>query len=306
MKNKTLSVVGALFGLAILFSACSDDKSSAPSAVSEDPGIIAPDATSSSSAGAEPQSSESNESSSSVVSALAESSSSELEVSSSASSSSSVSEVLRVPEGGSFRWVGAEDGARIITGLDNGSETSGYWFEYTDAADEGSSSIQWPVEVDWDDRDYLEPVVVSCQGLCGTFSLDKGTSEYMTYDPFVALGFDIAGYKDNMSEAEPADISAWGGLCVAYSSTNDIELLLSYGSEFDSNVGYDLPSVILAKSAEGSVKCIRWSQFGIGWGGSVDMEELVKKAVSVKFKIQGKSGTEGKFNIMSVGSYVEQ
>lgn len=57
MKKKILTALGALFSLAILFSACSDDKSSAPSAVSEDPGIIASDATSSSSTGDVPASS---------------------------------------------------------------------------------------------------------------------------------------------------------------------------------------------------------------------------------------------------------
>ena len=57
MKKKILTALGALFSLAILFSACSDDKSSAPSTVSEDPGIIASDATSSSSTGDVPASS---------------------------------------------------------------------------------------------------------------------------------------------------------------------------------------------------------------------------------------------------------
>ena len=57
MNKKILTALGALFSLAILFSACSDDKSSAPSAVSEDPEIITPDATSSSSKGDVPASS---------------------------------------------------------------------------------------------------------------------------------------------------------------------------------------------------------------------------------------------------------
>lgn len=89
MKKKILTALGALFSLAIFFSACSDDKSSAPSAIGEEPGIITPDATSSSStedvpassaipqsgadaiplssADAVPQSSESQKSSSSFV-----------------------------------------------------------------------------------------------------------------------------------------------------------------------------------------------------------------------------------------------
>lgn len=48
MKKKMLTAIGALFSLVILFSACSDDKLSAPSAVSENPVVIMPDITSSS------------------------------------------------------------------------------------------------------------------------------------------------------------------------------------------------------------------------------------------------------------------
>ena len=60
MKKKILSAIGALFCLVILFSACSDDKSSAPSAVSDD-------AMSSSSETAVPTSSESTTSSESEI-----------------------------------------------------------------------------------------------------------------------------------------------------------------------------------------------------------------------------------------------
>ena len=81
MKKKILTAIGALFCLAILFSACGDDKSSAPSDPREDPEITTPDSTLSSSEGsvptssavpassedAIPQSSESLESSSSNV-----------------------------------------------------------------------------------------------------------------------------------------------------------------------------------------------------------------------------------------------
>ena len=81
MKKKILTAIGALFCLAILFSACSDDKSSAPSDPREDSEVTTPDTTLSSCEGsvptssavpassedAIPQSSESLESSSSNV-----------------------------------------------------------------------------------------------------------------------------------------------------------------------------------------------------------------------------------------------
>lgn len=228
------------------------------------------------------------------------SSSSMLEV----SSSSSGDVVLRVPEGGVFRWVGADDGSRIITGLDNGNGTSGYWYNYGDDADGGASRISWPVVQDWmsDEGDSYEPIVEACHGVCGTFSLNQGT---LDSDPFVGVAFNVAGEDDDYTQVS-ADVSAWEGLCVAYSSTNDILLSLGLGDAVDAEIGYDNPFVTLAKSPEGTVKCVRWGKFGLVWGGSIDMEKVVQNVVSVKFKIQAKTGTEGEFNIMSIGSYVEQ
>ena len=67
MKKKILTAIGALFCLAALFSACSDDNSSAPSVTREDSEVTTPDSTLSSSEDAIPQSSGSLESSSSNV-----------------------------------------------------------------------------------------------------------------------------------------------------------------------------------------------------------------------------------------------
>lgn len=262
---------GALFSATILatfLGACSDDSTS-------------------SSSENEIQSSATDESSSSMLEG---------------SSSSAGATVLRVPDGALFRWVGADDGSRAITGLDNGTETSGYWFWFEDDADGGNSRIDWPVEVEYE-GDMLKPVIEACQGICGKFTLDQGDSDE---EPFVGLAFDLAGTETpNGGAADTTDITAWGGLCVAYSSTSAIKLLLGYSDNYEAAVGYDLPYVTMPISTEGSVECYRWNQFGIGWGVDPHMEELVKKAASVKFRIQGKSGTTGEFNIMSVGSYVE-
>jgi len=278
---------GALFSATILatfLGACSDDSTSSSSE-----NEIQSSATDSAGAG---------NSSSIEPTSSAESSSSTLE----GSSSSAGAAVLRVPEGALFRWVGADDGSRAITGLDNGTETSGYWYWYEDDADGGNSRIDWPVEVEYE-GDMLKPVIEACQGICGKFTLDQGDSYGK---PFVGLGFNIAGTATpNGGSATTVDITAWEGLCVAYSSTTDIELYVSYGDDIDAAMGYDFPSVTMPISTEGTVECYRWKQFSRGWGMDSHMEELVKKAASVKFRIQGKSGTTGEFNIMSVSSYVE-
>jgi len=278
---------GALFSATILatfLGACSDDSTSSSSE-----NEIQSSATDSAGAG---------NSSSIEPTSSAEPSSSMLE----GSSSSAGAALSHASEGILFSWVGADDGSRAITGLDNGTETSGYWYWFEDDADGGNSRIEWPIEMEYE-GDMLKPVIEACQGICGKFTLDQGNSDE---EPFVGLGFYLAGTElPNGGAADTTDITAWEGLCVAYSSTSAIKLLLGYSDSYEAAVGYDLPSVTMPMSTEGTVECYRWKQFGIGWGVDPHMDQLVKKAASVKFRIQGESGTTGEFKIMSVSSYVE-
>lgn len=283
---KSYTRFGALFSATILatfLGACSDESTSSSSE-----NEIQSSATDSAGVG--------NSSSSIEPTSSAEPSSSMLE----GSSSSAGAALSHASEGVLFSWVGADDGSRAITGLDNGTETSGYWFWFEDDADGGNSRIDWPVEVEYE-GDMLKPVIEACQGICGKFTLDQGDSDE---EPFVGLGFDLAGTETpNGGSATPADISAWGGLCVAYSSTTDIELYVSYGDEKDAAAGYILPYVILRKSTEGTVECVPWNR---SWALNYNIEEFVKEAAGVRLKFNGKTGTTGEFNIMSVSSYVEQ
>lgn len=290
--NTRFGILFSVAALATFLGACSDESS--PNSADEEQSL-------SSSVEEVPSSSSVDEISSS--SSAGSSSSGNPVTAGDSSSSSSGDTELRVPEGGKFHWDGANDGSRVMTGLDNGTGTSGYWYWYDDKADGGNSRIDWPVE-EAEEGDMLKPVIEACQGICGTFILDEGS---LDYKPFVGVGFNIAGTElFTGGSAVPADISAWGGLCVTYSSTTDIELYLSYGDEKDAAMGYDFPSVTMPISTEGTVECYRWKQFSRGWGMDPHMDQLVKGAASVKFRIQGKSGTTGEFNIMSVSSYVEQ
>lgn len=188
--------------------------------------------------------------------------------------------------------------------MDNGSGTSGYWFTYADAYDGGASSIVWPTECPnfLSEEECDAESIKESQGVALSFTLDKGT---LTYNPFVGVGFNIAGQNEEMGNPEAADASSWGGLCVAYTSTEKMTLELALGDEMEVQIGYDRPSIELPAAVDGNVKCSRWSSFA-KWGAGTDPTEAVKKLVSVRFKIQGENGTKGEFNIMSVGSYVEQ
>lgn len=306
---------GALFSVATLatfLGACSDESSPnsakeeslSSSSVGEVPFSSAVDEIPSSSADSA-IAGDSSSSAEPVDSPIAGDSSSSEESSSSAESSSSVeSSSLRVPEGGLFRWDGADHVYKIETGLDEANKNGGYWFNYGDDADGGASNIDWPVEPGneiYDDA--LDPIIDFCGGVCGTFTLDKGS---LTYDPFAGLGFHVAGYPEGSTAADVADISAWEGLCVAYSSTHDIQLELGFSDADDAAIGYDNPSVNLPKSTEGIVKCISWKNFHSMTWSEEALAKAVKHVATIKFKFQGKDKTKGEFNIMSIGSYVEQ
>ena len=208
-----------------------------------------------------------------------------------------------------FSWMGVEGAPFIETGLDNGSEAAGYWFVFGDSIDGGLSYIEWPVPLGNEyDAKAMEPVIEVCSGVCGTAHLNAGTLEYK---PFVGVAFNIAGmvgaYKeDNLDDADLADASAWGGICIVYSSDLPATIELGFGAYKDKAITYDYPFVSLPKSAYPDERCFEWSAFkqaGWGKGDKITGEEAGADLASVKFKIQAQDGSSGNFNISAIGSY---
>ena len=209
--------------------------------------------------------------------------------------------------GNVFRWDGTASEYRVNTGLDNGTETSGYWYSFDDNVEGGLSAITWPVEIDDYFLDAFDPVIDMCGGICGEYELDAGI---LDYHPFVGLAFNVAGANssssDPFADADVADASAWGGLCISYTLDADATLELSTGEPL---YGYDLPYVNLPKSETGDELCFTWSQFRrAGWGkwgtkGKETGDEAAETLATVIIQIQRAGGSTGKFNIMSIGSY---
>lgn len=208
-----------------------------------------------------------------------------------------------------FSWMGVEGAPFIETGLDNGSEAAGYWFVFGDSIDGGLSYIEWPVPLGNEyDAKAMEPVIEVCSGVCGTAHLNAGTLEYK---PFVGVAFNIAGmvgaYKeDNLDDADLADASAWGGICIVYSSDLPATIELGFGAYKDKAITYDYPFVSLPKSAYPDERCFEWSAFkqaGWGKGDKITGEEAGAELASIKFKIQAQDGSSGNFNISAIGSY---
>ena len=124
----------------------------------------------------------------------------------------------------------------------------------------------------------------------------------MTYQPFVGIGFNVVGEGAN-GDPEPGDATAWGGICITYSSAAAPTLELGLGS-FDAEIGYANPAANLNKSAAGTSKVLAWTDFKQpSWykgATKVSGAEAAKKLVAVKFKIQNATGNYD-FNICAIG-----
>ena len=274
---------------------------------------IANEKISSSSSAVSPKSNSTTVLSSSVAkssSSVAKSSSSVVVISSSAARSSSSivksssSRGLAVVSGFET-WLGVEGLSRVTTGLDNGSKTSGYWFSYDDRNDMGRSSIIWAdgsIGVNNNSIDSLANVALWCNGVCGTAILDKGL---LTYNPFVGIGFSVAGEAAS-GDLQPGDASAWGGVCITYASEAAPALELGLGNDVDASISFANPAASLPKSTAGTVKQLAWSDFKqpSWYKGDKKMSgpEAAKQLVAMMFKIQA-TPANYRFNICAVGPY---
>ena len=204
-------------------------------------------------------------------------------------------------------WIGSSTPTPyyVNTGLDNGTNTAGYWFVKDDEGDGGKSKVVWPVATG--DEAPLSPIIDFCKGVCGTAKLNKGT---LTYNPFVTVGFNVAGKNEN-GELVSGKASEWGGICITYRSDAAPSLELSMGDADDATIGYALPTKKLDKSINGKSyrTCIPWSDFvQPSWGKEdtkISGTDAAAKLVSINFKMQGSSG-QYKFNICAIGPYGEK
>ena len=201
-------------------------------------------------------------------------------------------------------WIGSATPTPyyVNTGLDNDTKTAGYWFVKTDEGDGGKSKVVWPVATG--DEAPLSPIIDFCKGVCGTAKLNKGT---LTYNPFVTVGFNVAGKNEN-GELVSGKASEWGGICITYRSDAAPSLELSMGDADDAAIGYALPTKKLEKSENGKSyrTCIPWSDFvQPSWGKEntkISGTDAAANLVSINFKMQGAKG-QYKFNICAIGPY---
>lgn len=189
-------------------------------------------------------------------------------------------------------WCGPTDTeGKVETGSDD--ETAGYWFEFNDANDYGTSSISYPPDVSVNEYDnFFGPLTEAYQGIKGTVMIGAG------YDyPYVGLGFNLVS-----GDQEGTDISRWDGICLVYSSNLNFAIELQVEDEA-MVTEYNNYKASVPRSANMTTIDYPWSKFKqeVGWGKTVVIDSVLRKTAAIKLKYQGVAGSTGDFVFYSIG-----
>ena len=203
-------------------------------------------------------------------------------------------------------WYG--DTEFIKTGLDNGLETSGYWYTFTDNKDGGQSIIIMPTQTqayEATDDYVLSDIIDQCHGVCGDVILKRDT---LSYQGFAGVAFNVVG-ESSPTDRTPAvgDASSWEGICITYTSEVLPSIELGLSEDVEASIGKANPAYsLLPKASVPVTKNIAWSDFTQpSWYiGEKKMSgiEAAKQLTSIRFKMQAKDGKYS-FNISRIDSY---
>ena len=193
-----------------------------------------------------------------------------------------------------FLWDGTVDTQGQVETGSTETETSGYWYEYTDKDNDGASHFTWPSDVTANEYDnFFGPLIEAYQGIKGSVALEDGY-EY----PFAGLGFNIWS-----GAQEGVDITAWGGICLTYQSSTNFAIEL--GVEDEATVTeYNNYKTAVSKNTAVQTLDFPWAKFKqeSGWGVTVAQATVLAKTSAIKLKFSGSAGTGGDFLIQKVGS----
>ena len=191
-----------------------------------------------------------------------------------------------------FLWDSSTDtDARVVTG--SPEKTSGYWYDFNDENDEGSSQIVFPASVEHGYINYYEPLIEYYGGITGTIKLDEGYEH-----PYVGFAFNIWD-----EEEHGANISEWGGFCLEY--TSEIDFYVEIGVENERTItGFNNYKAPIKSSSDTVLVEVPWAKFAqeSGWGKQVNMDSVLAHAAIVRLKFEGEAGTKGHFLLKKMGS----
>ena len=190
-----------------------------------------------------------------------------------------------------LRWDGSTDTeGQVFTGSDEW--TAGYWYEYNDENDGGTSKLIYPSDVEenvW--GNFFGPLVEAYGGVKAHVSLGDG------YDyPYVGIGFNIWS-----EDQEGVDVTSWGGIVLEYESTGPFTVQIV--TDFEKAMGYDNYKAYVPKSPAVRQIELPWSAFKQGgWGETFDKDAVLKRIAAIRIQFEGTAGTEADFRITKIRS----
>ena len=199
-----------------------------------------------------------------------------------------------------FLWDGSTDTeGRVITG--SPEETSGWWYDYSEHDSASSAKIVFPPEFDL--NTYTgNPFGLMTEEYGGI----KVTIELNDYaelpfvgseSPHIGLGFNVWD-----EEQHGADITAWGGLCLEYSSGMDF--VVQIVSEDDGTItGHKDLQKLIGKSDSITTVDFQWKDFS-GFVSLATQAAILSKAASVRLAFNGEAESV-EFFLKKIGSHVE-
>jgi len=189
---------------------------------------------------------------------------------------------------------------RVITGLDDGNNHSGYWFSHDDNGGQknGNSQLKWITATGNEyDANALNPIIDLCGGVCGTYTLGNGYKY-----PYVGVGINLTG-PDHIG----ADITSWGGICLVYRTTGTAPTLEIPPQDEDTYTEYNNYQVKLAVAETPTRVNLSWDMFKqeVGWGKTVAQAAYLTRVAQIKFIVSGTAGKTGAFGVYALGTLDE-
>ena len=196
---------------------------------------------------------------------------------------------------GNMLWDGYNDrgAGQVETGGDK--RTSGYWYEFNDNSEGGSSTIQFPSNVDT--HIYGSPFPELIEKYRG---LQLGVAFGSGFDnPYAGVAFNVWN-----EEQEGVNVSPWGGICLQYKSSIDFEIELGLEDGAIPTMGSCSFVARVPASTSEKISDFGWEKFmnNCGAGVSPDIMDVLKKVATVKLKFKGDAGTTGEFLIERIGA----
>lgn len=184
---------------------------------------------------------------------------------------------------------------RVTLSTDDGTDKSGYWYDYSDKDNSGTSAFTWPSDVSANTYgNFYGPLVEAYGGIKGIAVLSTG------YDyPFLGIGFNL------VNEAQDgADISGWEGMCITYTSTKAFYYELGTQNEKETTE-YNNYKVTIPAATTKATGNYAWTSFKqeSGWGKTLAQATALTQIAAIKLKFSGTAGTSIDFLISEIGSY---